>query len=69
MDKKSINRCNEGRLRRFIRLSPGYCIRGLIAGIALLFVFGIYVLVSPLALYDMLARRRKPQTGNSHAAF
>ena len=67
MDNRRIGGRGAGRLRRFIRRAPGYCIRSLIAAIALLFVLCIYVLVAPLALYDWRIKHRKTRTRNRHA--
>ncbi len=59
MDNRNTYGKSEGCIRRFMHRVPGYCIRSLIAGIALLFVLCIYVLVAPLALYDRWMNRRK----------
>ncbi len=59
MDNHNTHGKSEGCIRRFMHRAPGYCIRSLIAAIALLFVLCIYVLVAPLALYDRWMNRRR----------
>lgn len=67
MDNRNTHGKSEGRIHRFMRRAPGYCIRSLIAAIALLFVLCIYVLVAPLALYDRWMNRRRLRIANKAA--